>query len=32
VDESGMIGTQIGTHNRSENGRGVWDALYDATP
>jgi len=32
VDESGMIRTQMGTHNRSENGRSAWDALYDTTP
>jgi hypothetical protein len=32
VDESGMIGTYVGTHNRSENGRNALDALYDITP
>jgi hypothetical protein len=32
VAESGMFRTQIGTHNTSENGRSVWDALYDTTP
>jgi hypothetical protein len=32
VDESGMIRTQMGTHNRSENGRSALDALYDTTP
>jgi len=32
VDESGMIRTQMGTHNRSEIGRSAWDALYDTTP
>jgi hypothetical protein len=26
VDESGIMITQIGTQNRSENGRGTWDA------
>jgi hypothetical protein len=31
VDESGMIRTQMGTHNISENCRSVWDALYDTT-
>jgi hypothetical protein len=32
VDESGKIRTQIGTHDRSENGRNAWDALCDTTP
>jgi hypothetical protein len=32
VDESGMIITQIGTYNISENGRSPWYALYDTTP
>jgi hypothetical protein len=32
VDESGMIITQMGTDNRSECGRIVWDALYGTTP
>jgi hypothetical protein len=32
VDESGMIRTQMGTHNRSENGCSVWDDLCDTTP
>jgi hypothetical protein len=32
VDESGMIRTQMGTHNISENGRSAWDALYDTNP
>jgi hypothetical protein len=32
VDESGMIRTQMGTHNRSEIGSSAWDALYDTTP
>jgi hypothetical protein len=27
VDESGMIRTQIGTHNTSENGRSGWEVL-----
>jgi hypothetical protein len=27
VDESGMIITQMGTYNRSENGRSAWNAL-----
>jgi hypothetical protein len=26
-----MIRTQIGTRNRSYNGRSVWDAVYDTT-
>jgi hypothetical protein len=29
VDESGMIRILMGMHNRSENGRSKWDALYD---
>jgi hypothetical protein len=32
VDKSGIIRTQMGTQNISENGRSVWDALYDTTP
>jgi hypothetical protein len=32
VGELGMIRTQVRTHNRSENRRSAWDALYDATP
>jgi hypothetical protein len=32
VDESGLIGTQTGTHNRAENDCIAWDALYDTTP
>jgi hypothetical protein len=32
VYESGMTGTQMGTHNRPENGRSAWDELYDTTP
>jgi hypothetical protein len=31
VVEPEMIRTQMGTHNRSENGRSVWDDLYDTT-
>jgi hypothetical protein len=31
VDESRIIRTQMGTHNRSENGRSAWDALCDTT-
>jgi len=31
-DELGMIRTQMGMHNRSENVRSAWDALYDTTP
>jgi hypothetical protein len=31
VDESEIARTQMGTHNRSENGRNVWGALYDIT-
>jgi hypothetical protein len=26
-----MIRTQMRMHNRSENGRSAWDALYDTT-
>jgi hypothetical protein len=26
-----MIKTQMGTHNRSENGYSAWGALYDTT-
>jgi hypothetical protein len=32
LDESEMIGTLMRMHNRSENGRSAWDALYDTTP
>jgi hypothetical protein len=32
VDESGMIKTQMGVHNRLENGCSAWEALYDTTP
>jgi hypothetical protein len=32
VDKSGVIRTQMGTHNRSESGRRKWDALYDTIP
>jgi hypothetical protein len=31
VDESGMIKTQMGTQNKSEKDRSVWDTLYDRT-
>jgi hypothetical protein len=31
VNESGMITTQMGMHNRSDNGRNAWEALYDTT-
>jgi hypothetical protein len=31
VDESEMISTLMRTHNRSENCRSAWDALYDTT-
>jgi hypothetical protein len=31
VDESGITTTQIGMHNRSENGRSAWDVLYNIT-
>jgi hypothetical protein len=31
-DETGMIGTQMGRHNRSGNVHRVWGALYDTTP
>jgi hypothetical protein len=30
--ESGLIITQMGTHNRSENDRSAWDAFYDTAP
>jgi hypothetical protein len=30
--ELGMIRIQMGIHNRSENGRSAWGALYDTTP
>jgi hypothetical protein len=32
VDESGVIVTHIGKHNRSENCRIAWDVLYITTP
>jgi hypothetical protein len=32
VDESGMIRTQMGKLNRSENGCSAWDPLYDTAP
>jgi hypothetical protein len=32
VDESGMIITQMWTHNRSESFRSALDALYGTTP
>jgi hypothetical protein len=32
LDKSGIVRTQIGTHNRSENGRSAQDALYDTIP
>jgi hypothetical protein len=32
VNESGMIITLMGMRNRSENGRSVWDTLYNTTP
>jgi hypothetical protein len=32
VDELGMIRTEIGMHSRSQNGRSVWDSLYDSFP
>jgi hypothetical protein len=31
VDESGIITTQMGTQNKSDNGRSAWDALYDTS-
>jgi hypothetical protein len=31
VDESGVIKSHMGTHNRAENGRSAWDALHDTT-
>jgi hypothetical protein len=27
-----MNWTQMGMHNKSENGRSAWDALYDTIP
>jgi hypothetical protein len=32
VDEAGIIRTQMGTHNRSENGGSAREALYDTIP
>jgi hypothetical protein len=32
VDEAGMIRTQMRMYNKSENGCGASDALYDTTP
>jgi hypothetical protein len=32
MDESGMIRTEMGTHNRSEYGRSAWHALCDTIP
>jgi hypothetical protein len=32
VDESEVIRTQMGTHNRSENDSSAWEDLYLATP
>jgi hypothetical protein len=32
VDESEMIRTQMGMHNRSENCQSTWDTVYDTTP
>jgi hypothetical protein len=32
VDKSRMIITQIKEHNRSENGRNAWGALYHTAP
>jgi hypothetical protein len=29
VGKSGLIRTQMGMHNRSENGRNAWDSLHD---
>jgi hypothetical protein len=29
VDESGMIRTEMETHDKSERGRSAWDALYE---
>jgi hypothetical protein len=31
MDYPEMITTQMGTHNRSENGHSAWGALYDTT-
>jgi hypothetical protein len=32
VDDSGMMRTQMGTHNRLKSGLIAWDALYDTSP
>jgi hypothetical protein len=32
VDEAGIIRTQMGTHNRSENGSSAREAFYDTIP
>jgi hypothetical protein len=32
MDESGMIRTQMGTHNISENGLSALEAVYDTNP
>jgi hypothetical protein len=32
VDISEIIRINMGTHNRSKNGRSAWDALSDTTP
>jgi hypothetical protein len=31
VDNSGTVRTQMGTQNKSENGRSAWDSFYDTT-
>jgi hypothetical protein len=31
MDESGMIRTQMGMQNRSENGHSAWDTMHDTT-
>jgi hypothetical protein len=32
VNESGVIKSHMGTHNRSENGHSAWDVLHYTTP
>jgi hypothetical protein len=32
VSEPGIIRIQMGTYNRSENGRRAWGSSYDTTP
>jgi hypothetical protein len=32
VNEPGMIRTEMGTHNKPQNGSSAWESLYDTTP